>query len=348
MTGRRRPGRDRGSFTAELAAGLPALMVLLLVGLTAVAAGVAKVQCVDAARDGALAAARGEPAPPGGRPAGTGRRRDRDRGRRGGGHRPGSGPGAAARLPAVGAHGGGRGGGAARARHDGRRAMNRERDRGRGVDLRAGDRAGSGRGRACRRGGRRGPGGSAPGPGRGGSGRAGRGRAGDLRRAGGLRPCCPVRGGQRRAADVLHGVRPRDNRAGRTSCTDAWADQARDRAARAGPVYTPAGDSAATAGVSRAAVGPRGWRSARWRPQAVAGAAGGRTARISADAARAPRLAGQGGQHGVEHGDRAASCAAGCCRCRTSGTGRRTGSPSRSRRTRSPRGWRASHSAAVA
>lgn len=64
MTGRRRPGWDRGSFTAELAAGLPALMVLLLVGLTAVAAGVAKVQCVDAARDGALAGARGEPARP--------------------------------------------------------------------------------------------------------------------------------------------------------------------------------------------------------------------------------------------------------------------------------------------
>ena len=67
MSGRRRPGRsrardrDRGSFTAELAAGLPALMMLLLVGLTAVGAVTAKIQCVDAAREGALAAARGAP-----------------------------------------------------------------------------------------------------------------------------------------------------------------------------------------------------------------------------------------------------------------------------------------------
>ena len=67
MSGRRRPGRsrardrDRGSFTAELAAGLPALMMLLLVGLTAVGAVGARIQCVDAAREGALAAARGEP-----------------------------------------------------------------------------------------------------------------------------------------------------------------------------------------------------------------------------------------------------------------------------------------------
>ena len=57
---RRRPGRDRGSFTAELAAGLPALVLLLLAGLTAVTAVTAKAHCVDAARDAALAAARGE------------------------------------------------------------------------------------------------------------------------------------------------------------------------------------------------------------------------------------------------------------------------------------------------
>jgi Flp pilus assembly protein TadG len=57
---RRQPGGDRGSFTAELAAGLPALMLLLLAGLTAVAAVTAKGQCVDAAREGALAGARGE------------------------------------------------------------------------------------------------------------------------------------------------------------------------------------------------------------------------------------------------------------------------------------------------
>jgi Flp pilus assembly protein TadG len=58
---RRWPGRDRGSFTAELAAGLPALMLLLLAGLTAVGAVTTKTQCVDAAREGALAASRGEP-----------------------------------------------------------------------------------------------------------------------------------------------------------------------------------------------------------------------------------------------------------------------------------------------
>ena len=50
---------DRGSFTAELAAGLPALMLLLLAGLTAVGAVTTKAQCQDAARDAALAAARG-------------------------------------------------------------------------------------------------------------------------------------------------------------------------------------------------------------------------------------------------------------------------------------------------
>jgi hypothetical protein len=52
---------DRGSFTAELAAGLPALMLLLLMGMTAVTAVTTRMQCVDAARDAALAAARGEP-----------------------------------------------------------------------------------------------------------------------------------------------------------------------------------------------------------------------------------------------------------------------------------------------
>ncbi|HEX5598078.1 MAG TPA: TadE family type IV pilus minor pilin [Micromonosporaceae bacterium] len=61
MSRRRRAGRDRGSFTAELAAGLPALLLLLLVGLTAVNAVTTKAQCVDAAREAALAAARGEP-----------------------------------------------------------------------------------------------------------------------------------------------------------------------------------------------------------------------------------------------------------------------------------------------
>ncbi|MEU5529978.1 TadE family type IV pilus minor pilin [Micromonospora chersina] len=53
--------RERGSFTAELAAGLPALMLLLFAGLTAVDAVTTKAGCVDAAREAALAAARGEP-----------------------------------------------------------------------------------------------------------------------------------------------------------------------------------------------------------------------------------------------------------------------------------------------
>ena len=61
MSRRRWPGRDRGSFTAELAAGLPALMLLLFAGLTAVAAVSTQLQCVDAARAGAIAAARGDP-----------------------------------------------------------------------------------------------------------------------------------------------------------------------------------------------------------------------------------------------------------------------------------------------
>ncbi|MEV6349817.1 TadE family type IV pilus minor pilin [Actinoplanes sp. NPDC051851] len=72
MIRRRRPGRvprspvapgeeDRGSFTAELAAGLPALMLLLFAGIAAVSAVTARMQCLDAAREAALAEARGEP-----------------------------------------------------------------------------------------------------------------------------------------------------------------------------------------------------------------------------------------------------------------------------------------------
>ena len=64
MRRRRWPGRnDRGSFTAELAAGLPALMLLLFAGLTAVAAVATQLQCVDAAREAAIAAARGDSGP---------------------------------------------------------------------------------------------------------------------------------------------------------------------------------------------------------------------------------------------------------------------------------------------
>ncbi|MGK5441789.1 TadE family type IV pilus minor pilin [Micromonospora sp. URMC 105] len=60
MSRRRPAGRDRGSFTAELAAGLPALLLLLLTGLTAVDAVTTKAACLDAAREAALAASRGE------------------------------------------------------------------------------------------------------------------------------------------------------------------------------------------------------------------------------------------------------------------------------------------------
>ncbi|MFF3440772.1 TadE family type IV pilus minor pilin [Streptosporangium sp. NPDC002721] len=53
--------RSRGSVTAETAAALPALMVVLAAGLWAVAVVGARLECVDAARAGARAASRGEP-----------------------------------------------------------------------------------------------------------------------------------------------------------------------------------------------------------------------------------------------------------------------------------------------
>jgi hypothetical protein len=52
--------RDRGAATAELAAALPALVLLLAVGLTAVSATATKIACVAAARDAALSQARGD------------------------------------------------------------------------------------------------------------------------------------------------------------------------------------------------------------------------------------------------------------------------------------------------
>jgi hypothetical protein len=57
---RRRAGHgDRGSVTAELAAALPALVLFTAVALGAVGAVTRKLECVDAARDAALTAARG-------------------------------------------------------------------------------------------------------------------------------------------------------------------------------------------------------------------------------------------------------------------------------------------------
>lgn len=50
---------DRGSATAELAVALPAVVMLLVVGLSAVAVVTAKLGCVATTRDTALALARG-------------------------------------------------------------------------------------------------------------------------------------------------------------------------------------------------------------------------------------------------------------------------------------------------
>ena len=50
---------DRGSATAEFAVALPALVLLLLFAVGAVNAVLTRMRCVDAARDAALAQARG-------------------------------------------------------------------------------------------------------------------------------------------------------------------------------------------------------------------------------------------------------------------------------------------------
>jgi hypothetical protein len=52
---------QRGSITAETAVAFPALVVMLAIALWGVSAAAAEVACVDAARAGARAAARGEP-----------------------------------------------------------------------------------------------------------------------------------------------------------------------------------------------------------------------------------------------------------------------------------------------
>jgi hypothetical protein len=58
-----RAARSAGYATAELAASLPAVVLLLLAGLTAVTAVSTQTRCIDAARDVALALSRGEPRP---------------------------------------------------------------------------------------------------------------------------------------------------------------------------------------------------------------------------------------------------------------------------------------------
>lgn len=57
----RASNRQRGSVTAETAVVLPVLVVVLAMALWALAAVAAQIQCVDAARGAARAAARGEP-----------------------------------------------------------------------------------------------------------------------------------------------------------------------------------------------------------------------------------------------------------------------------------------------
>ncbi|MEV3990061.1 TadE family type IV pilus minor pilin [Streptomyces sp. NPDC049837] len=52
---------DRGSVTAEAAAVLPALVLFTMALVWALMAAAAQIQCVDAARAGARAAARSEP-----------------------------------------------------------------------------------------------------------------------------------------------------------------------------------------------------------------------------------------------------------------------------------------------
>jgi Flp pilus assembly protein TadG len=56
---RHRAPEDRGGVTAEFAVALPALLLMVTFALGAVDAVLAKVQCVDAAREAALVAARG-------------------------------------------------------------------------------------------------------------------------------------------------------------------------------------------------------------------------------------------------------------------------------------------------
>jgi TadE-like protein len=53
--------RDGGMATAELAVVLPTLVLIIAAGLAMVSVVLAEVRCVDAAREAARAAARGEP-----------------------------------------------------------------------------------------------------------------------------------------------------------------------------------------------------------------------------------------------------------------------------------------------
>jgi len=52
---------QRGAITAELAIALPVLLALLLLGVWSIGLVILNIQCIDAARDVARAAARGDP-----------------------------------------------------------------------------------------------------------------------------------------------------------------------------------------------------------------------------------------------------------------------------------------------
>lgn len=58
----RRPGRDAGMVTAEAAFVIPVLLLVAVLCGWVVAVGAAQVRMIDAAREGARLAARGEPA----------------------------------------------------------------------------------------------------------------------------------------------------------------------------------------------------------------------------------------------------------------------------------------------
>lgn len=57
-----RETRDAGMVTAETALALPAVVLVLALALTGVRVAIDEIRCVDAARAGARAAARGDPA----------------------------------------------------------------------------------------------------------------------------------------------------------------------------------------------------------------------------------------------------------------------------------------------
>ena len=65
MTGvpARKPTKQAGFVTAEFAACLPAVVLLLLAGAGLMSVQATRIRCADAARDAALAVARGDPDP---------------------------------------------------------------------------------------------------------------------------------------------------------------------------------------------------------------------------------------------------------------------------------------------